>query len=31
VAFIFLKSDVRVTDDFMEDIEDLPVQERSFA
>ena len=27
----FLKSDVRVTDDFMEDIEDLPVQERSFT
>jgi virulence-associated protein VagC len=27
----FLKSDVRATDDFMQDIEDLPVQERSFT
>jgi antitoxin VapB len=27
----FLKSDVRATDDFMEGIEDLPVQERSFT
>ncbi len=27
----FLKSDVRATGDFMQDIEDLPVQERSFT
>lgn len=27
----FLKSDVRATDDFMESVEDLPVQERKFA
>ncbi len=27
----FLKSDVRATDDFMEGVEDLPVQERSFT
>jgi antitoxin VapB len=27
----FLKSDVRATDDFMEGIEDLPAQERSFT
>ncbi len=27
----FLKSDVRATDDFMQDIEDLLVQERSFT
>ncbi len=27
----FLESDVRATDDFMEGVEDLPVQERSFT
>lgn len=27
----FLQSDVRTTDDFMEGVEDLPVQERTFA
>ena len=27
----FLASDIRVTDDFMADVEKLPVQERSFG
>lgn len=27
----FLESDLRATDDFMQGVEDLPVQERSFA
>jgi len=27
----FLQSDVCATDDFMQDVEDLPVQERTFA
>jgi antitoxin VapB len=27
----FLESDVRASDDFMADVEDLPVQQRTFA